>query len=190
MTLAYLFIPYQASGDQQPVVANSLDIVKTIGYSGTIVDYPSAQAHFIGELSALRAWQAQQAVLAQQAAEAAQAAQAAADLAAQQQATRVVYASYKPSPAPPGDCNSWMTQAGITDQADASFIIMHESGCNPNSVNASSGACGIGQQNPCGKWPHAWNDPVGGMIDMQNYVVGRYGSWANAAAYWRAHSNY
>lgn len=84
-----------------------------------------------------------------------------------------------------GDCRSWMAQAGITDMANAYTLIMKESGCNPNAVNASSGACGIGQQLPCGKWPHQWNDPVGGMIDMQSYVMARYGSWANALAFHR-----
>jgi len=97
----------------------------------------------------------------------------------------------KPKPATPkpvtsvqptGSCHDWMKQAGITDIANAYPLIMAESGCNPNAVNSSSGACGIGQQLPCGKWPHQWNDPVGGMIDMQAYVFGTYGSWANAYA--------
>ena len=87
--------------------------------------------------------------------------------------------------APSGTCDDWMGAAGITDKVNAYTLIMRDSGCNPNAVNANGGACGIGQQLPCGKWPHAWNDPVGGMIDMQNYVMGRYGSWANALA----HSN-
>lgn len=79
-----------------------------------------------------------------------------------------------------------MLAAGITDIPNATYLIMKESGCNPNAVNASSGACGIGQQLPCGKWPHQWNDPVGGMIDMQNYVFSRYGSWAAAAGHSQA----
>lgn len=87
------------------------------------------------------------------------------------------------SQAPTGSCQAWMTAAAIVDQASAYQLIMRESGCNPNAVNRSSGACGIGQQLPCGKWPHPWNDPVGGMIDMQAYVFGRYGSWANALGF-------
>lgn len=79
-----------------------------------------------------------------------------------------------------GSCSDWMAAAGITDTANAANIINRESGCNPNAVNAGSGACGIGQQLPCGKWSHAWNDPIGGMVDMQAYVMGRYGSWAAA----------
>lgn len=89
-----------------------------------------------------------------------------------------------------GNCGDWMDQAGITDKVSALYIITRESGCNPNARGAHGGACGIGQQLPCGKWPHVWNDPVGGMIDMQAYVMGRYGSWANAVAYWQAHGNY
>lgn len=85
-----------------------------------------------------------------------------------------------------GTCSEWMAMAGITDTANAYQLIMGESGCNPNSVNASSGACGLGQQLPCGKWPHQWNDPVGALIDMQNYVYATYGSWANAWATWQA----
>lgn len=84
-----------------------------------------------------------------------------------------------------GSCDAWMGQAGITDKASALVLIMRESGCNPNARNGSSGACGMGQQLPCGKWPHVWNDPVGGLIDAQAYVFGSYGTWANALA----HSN-
>jgi hypothetical protein len=89
-----------------------------------------------------------------------------------------------------GTCGSWIAAAGITDPVDALAVINIESGCNPNARNASSGACGIGQQLPCGKWPHAWNDPVGGLIDMQAYVFGTYGSWANALAHERSHGWY
>lgn len=89
-----------------------------------------------------------------------------------------------------GDCRTWMSQAGITDMENAYRLIVKESGCNPNAVNRSSGACGSGQQLPCGKWPHAWNDPVGGLVDMQNYVFGRYGTWANAWAHSQAYGWY
>lgn len=97
-----------------------------------------------------------------------------------------------------GDCNSWMDEAGITDKANAYWLVIKESGCDPNNWNgkaqgvpwSADRACGLGQQLPCGKWPHAWNDPVGGFIDMQNYVIGRYGSWQEAVNYWRVHGNY
>lgn len=89
-----------------------------------------------------------------------------------------------------GTCAEWMNEAGVTDQADAIQVIDIESGCNPNAVNPSSGACGLGQQLPCGKWPHTWNDPVGGMIDMQNYVYASYGSWVNALSHERGYGWY
>jgi len=89
-----------------------------------------------------------------------------------------------------GTCQDWMNQAGITDQGNAYTLIMRESGCNPNAVNKSSGACGIGQQLPCGKWSHTWNEPVGAMIDMQSYTIARYGSWANAVAFHNSHNWY
>lgn len=96
-------------------------------------------------------------------------------------ATKAVQTS---SVKPTGTCHDWMRQAGITDMVNAHILIMRESGCNPNAVNPSSGACGIGQQLPCGKWSHTWNDPIGGMKDMQIYVMNKYGSWANAVAFW------
>lgn len=109
---------------------------------------------------------------------------------AQQRAEAIAVKPSPPTATIPGDCASWMQQAGITDTANAMFIISRESGCNPNARNGSSGACGIGQQLPCGKWPHTWDDPVGGMVDMQNYVIDRYGSWANAVAHWETYSSY
>lgn len=102
-----------------------------------------------------------------------------AKLAAQVQ-TQATAPVLKPQALSSEQCKAWMNEAGIKDQASAYQLIMRESGCNPNAVNASSGACGIGQQLPCGKWPHPWNDPVGGMIDMQHYVFATYGSWAAA----------
>lgn len=77
-----------------------------------------------------------------------------------------------------------MSQAGINNTS-ARKLIQAESDCNPNAINKQSGACGVGQQLPCGKWDHQWNDPVGSMIDMQNYVYGRYGSWENAWTFWQ-----
>jgi len=104
--------------------------------------------------------------------------------------TPVIKTPPTPVVGPTGTCSEWMTQAGITDLGNAIILINRESSCNPNSVNKSSGACGIGHQLPCGKWPHTWNDPVGGMIDMQNYVIGRYGSWAGAVGFSNTHGWY
>lgn len=97
---------------------------------------------------------------------------------------------YTPQTAITGSCQQWMDEAGIVDQPIAILVIHKESGCSPTAVNPYSGACGIGQQLPCGKWPHAWDDPVGGLIDMQNYVMGKYGSWAAAWAHELAFNSY
>lgn len=85
--------------------------------------------------------------------------------------------------APNGNCHDWMKQAGITDMHNGYILIMRESSCNPNAVNPSSGACGIAQALPCSKKPGQWNDPVNSMRWMQQYVMARYGSWANAVAF-------
>jgi preprotein translocase subunit SecF len=89
-----------------------------------------------------------------------------------------------------GTCADWLAQAGVPATATVLELIRRESGCNPNAVNPSSGACGIGQQLPCGKWAGAWNDPVAGIIGMNSYVMGRYGSWENALAWHDSHNWY
>lgn len=85
-----------------------------------------------------------------------------------------------------GSHADWMASAGIApgDYTYVEYIVSHESGWNPSAVNASSGACGLGQQLPCGKWAGAWNDPVAALVAMQGYALGRYGSWASAYNYW------
>lgn len=84
----------------------------------------------------------------------------------------------------------WMSQAGIpqSEWRYVDYIISKESGWNPQAINPSSGACGLAQQLPCGKWPHQWNDPVGALIDANNYAIQRYGSWAQAYNFWTANN--
>jgi len=89
-----------------------------------------------------------------------------------------------------GTCADWIRSAGIKDVSTAHILIMKESTCNPNAVNPSSGACGLGQQLPCGKWAHTWNEPVGALKDMNGYVMARYGSWANALNFHLANNWY
>jgi uncharacterized protein YabE (DUF348 family) len=100
---------------------------------------------------------------------------------------------------PPGSHEDWMRMAGISesDFGYVNYIVSHESGWNPNSVNRKSGACGLGQQYPCGKWAGAWNDPIAALKAMSSYVCSKkfavYGSsscWANAYSYWQDHGNY
>lgn len=91
-----------------------------------------------------------------------------------------------------GSKSDWLAASGIPESqwgiVDA--IVTRESGWNPNAVNASSGACGLGQQLPCGKWSGAWNDPVAALKAMNGYVHGRYGGWPQANAFWNANHWY
>ncbi|MBA3678595.1 hypothetical protein H0W80_00105 [Candidatus Saccharibacteria bacterium] len=89
-----------------------------------------------------------------------------------------------------------MAQAGVTDVGSAIILINRESGCNPNAVNKSSGACGVGQSLPCSKMG-AVNangtsavSPVNQLIWMQNYVIQRYGSWKAAVSWHDSHNWY
>lgn len=89
-----------------------------------------------------------------------------------------------------GNKQSWLAASGIpsSDWGYVDYIVGRESGWNPNAVNRSSGACGLGQQLPCGKWAGAWNDPVAALRAMHGYALGRYGSWAGAYAFWLNHN--
>ena len=80
----------------------------------------------------------------------------------------------------------WMRAAGIPEEhwSYVDSIVSRESGWNPNAVNKSSGACGLGQQLPCGKWAGAWNDPVAALKAMTGYVNARYGGWPGAVSFW------
>lgn len=91
-----------------------------------------------------------------------------------------------------GDKHSWLAASGIP-QAHWGYvdsIVSRESSWNPNAINKSSGACGLGQQLPCGKWAGAWNDPVAALRAMNSYVVGRYGGWPQAVAFWNSNGWY
>lgn len=97
-----------------------------------------------------------------------------------------VTATQTASAAITGDKSSWMAAAGIPQSEwwAVDSIVSRESGWNPNAVNPSSGACGLGQQLPCGKWAGAWNDPVAALKGQHGYVVARYGGYAQAVAFW------
>jgi len=91
-----------------------------------------------------------------------------------------------------GNKASWLAASGIPEAhwGYVDSIVTRESGWNPNAVNKSSGACGLGQQLPCGKWSGAWNDPVAALKAMTGYVTGRYGGWPQAVAFWNANHWY
>ena len=81
-----------------------------------------------------------------------------------------------------GNKSDWLAASSIPESqwGYADWLVQKESGWNPNAVNVSSGACGLGQQLPCGKWAGQWNDPVDSLNGMHGYVMGRYGSWEAA----------
>ena len=87
-----------------------------------------------------------------------------------------------------GSKTEWLASSVIPESqwGYADMLVQKESGWNPNAVNSSSGACGLGQQLPCGKWSGAWNDPVAGLNGMHGYVMGRYRSWQAAVEHSRA----
>lgn len=113
-------------------------------------------------------------------------AQAAKDALNKATGTTVAYAAALPT----GSHEDWMAAAGIapSDYSYVNYIVNHESGWNPTAVNPKSGACGLGQQLPCGKWAGAWDDPIAALVAMQGYALDRYKSWANAYSFWVANN--
>lgn len=91
-----------------------------------------------------------------------------------------------------GDKQSWLAASGIPEDQwwAVDSIVSRESSWNPNAVNKSSGACGLGQQLPCGKWAGAWNDPVAALKAQYGYVTARYGGYPQAVAFWNANHWY
>ncbi|WP_256728790.1 transglycosylase SLT domain-containing protein [Microbacterium oleivorans] len=85
-----------------------------------------------------------------------------------------------------GSSSDWLAAAGIpeSDWGYVDYIVSRESGWNPNATNASSGACGLVQAYPCSKVPGSGYDPVDNLSWANGYAVGRYGSWAEAHAFW------
>lgn len=104
----------------------------------------------------------------------------------------------KPTPSVAGASNisgnkyDWLRASGIPESEwwAVDSIVSRESSWNPNAVNPSSGACGLGQQLPCGKWAGAWNDPVAALKAQYGYVVARYGGYPQAVAFWNANHWY
>lgn len=92
---------------------------------------------------------------------------------------------------PPGSHEDWMRMAGISsdDFGYVNFLVSRESGWNPNSVNKSSGACGLPQALPCSKLGSNWNDPIHALQWMSSYV-NRYGGWKGAYDFWQSHHWY
>lgn len=67
------------------------------------------------------------------------------------------------------------------------LIYNAESGNNPAAINRSSGACGLGQAEPCSKMPCSLSDYACQDAYFTNYMLSRYGSWAAAWAFHLLH---
>lgn len=84
-----------------------------------------------------------------------------------------------------------MRLAGVTDPINAGIIFQRESGCRPEAQNSSSSAYGVCQALPGSKMASAGDDwqtnPVTQMRWCESYAQARYGSWANAVAFWNTH---
>lgn len=100
------------------------------------------------------------------------------------QSAGVAATTSQPVSATKGSCEDWMTQAGVPITAATKTLIINESGCRPDAVNPSSGACGIPQALPCSKLPCTLQDPVCQLKWMNEYVQQRYTTWEGALAYW------
>lgn len=90
------------------------------------------------------------------------------------------------------DKTAVMAAAGIPQSSYVytDFVISHESGWNPASVNAG-GCAGLGQACPASKLAAAcpsWrSDPVCQIKYFNGYAVGRYGGWGGAYNFWTSH---
>ena len=91
-----------------------------------------------------------------------------------------------------GDETTWLAASNIPqdDWGYADYIVGNESHWNPNSINASSGACGLAQALPCSKVPGNPLNPIDSLNWMNGYVNGRYGGWAGAYNWWTVHRWY
>lgn len=98
----------------------------------------------------------------------------------------VAYAAEAPAPVvrASGSCEQWMSEAGIPITSATRQLIINESGCRPDAVNPSSGACGIPQALPCSKLPCTLQDPVCQLKWMDRYVKERYTTWEGALSFW------
>jgi hypothetical protein len=77
------------------------------------------------------------------------------------------------------------------DNAALTWLVQHESGFNPNAKNPTSTAYGYGQFLTATRRQYeketglSYNDPVGQLVMMDQYVKDRYGSAANAVKFWQ-----
>lgn len=99
-----------------------------------------------------------------------------------------------------GNKQTWLTASGIPSSEwwAVDWIVSRESGWNPcayypghsNCSASPYGACGLVQQNPCGKIPGRWTDPVAALRWQYQYVTARYGGYAEAVYHWQNYGSY
>jgi len=100
----------------------------------------------------------------------------------------------------PGNREKWLQESGIPEKewVHVEFLVSRESGWNPCAYNPGKSdctinpktACGLVQQNPCGKIPGHWTDPVAALKWQYTYVNNRYGSYAKAVGHHRINNWY
>jgi hypothetical protein len=94
-----------------------------------------------------------------------------------------------PKPAPTPKTISQIAEEMVASHFGAgqfkafSAIVQHESGWNPEAVNKSSGACGLGQALPCSKM--ADKSIEGQLKWMISYISNRYGTPSHAWKFWQ-----
>ena len=187
---AFLLRPYRAIAEPDTQIGGGTDLTRTLKLDNKSAEWDA----IVEKLSIQRQIQEEKkheeeriaAEVARKKAEAeAIAAKAKAEEAARQKAVL-------PTVEVSGSKADWLKASGIPSElwSYVDYIVIRESGWNPNAVNKNGGACGLGQQLPCGKWPGAWNDPVAALKAMTIYVNSRYGGWAGAVAFWQTHHWY
>lgn len=91
--------------------------------------------------------------------------------------------------------NAALSGLSPSDADDVKWIMQHESGFNPNARNPSSGAYGLGQflgheGDKYGAMGAYSGDPTKETNALLAYISDRYGTPANAKAFWEAHHWY
>ena len=154
------FVPHAIAQPDSPKQPQLASVAIKAVQNGLNTSTPAQFPHLADQLKAEQQFNAQKALEAQQALD----------------AQNAIKSSYT-APTQPTDASNPMLQ-----------IFMRESGNNPSAINASSGACGLGQALPCSKMPCSLSDYNCQVNFFTSYAVSRYGSWDNAWSFWQQHN--
>ncbi len=185
---AFLLRPYRAIAEPDTQIGGGTDLTRTLKLDNKSAEWDA----IVEKLSIQRQRQEEERIAVETARKKADAeAIAAKDKAVAPVQQKVIVPTVIPKVIS-GNKVDWMTAAGIPQilWPYVDSIVTRESGWNPNAVNPNGGACGLGQQLPCGKWAGVWNDPVAALKAMTTYVNTRYGGWAQAVTFWNANHWY